>query len=227
MSHFTVGVLTKDGGKSIDELLAPFQENNMGDCPREYMEFNIADESEEELLDEYEGMKDEYETFELFLLNQYGYTKHELSGEIGYWENPNAKWDWYEVGGRWSGMLLTKNGEYWDSAKLKDIDWEKMKELKEAKYTATWENEPEGIHRYFAGILEDDTKESYVKRMCEFSTFAIITTDGIWYEEGMMGWFGMSSSTNEDVRSWSEAYFDKFIKDEDPETILTIVDCHI
>ena len=23
----------------------------------------------------------------------------------GYWHNPNAKWDWYEIGGRWRGML--------------------------------------------------------------------------------------------------------------------------
>lgn len=25
--------------------------------------------------------------------------------------NPNSKWDWYEVGGRWHGMLLLKPGK--------------------------------------------------------------------------------------------------------------------
>lgn len=39
-----------------------------------------------------------------------------------YWTNPNAKWDWFEVGGRWSNRLRLKNGERADSALLCDID---------------------------------------------------------------------------------------------------------
>lgn len=227
MSHFVVGVLTKDGRENVEELLAPFQENNMGDCPMEYMEFEIAEETEEELLDEYEGMKDEYETFELFLINQYGYVRHENNGEIGYWENPNSKWDWYQIGGRWNGMLLTKDGERVDSAKIKDIDFETMRKSLEVKYKKYWDENPQGIERYLSGILEDDTEESYIKRMSTFSTFAVVTPAGIWHEEGSMGWFGVSSSTNEDKRSWTESYFDTFIKNADPEMTLTIVDCHI
>ena len=36
--------------------------------------------------------------------------------------NPNAKWDWFEIGGRWPGRLRLKNGERADSALLNDID---------------------------------------------------------------------------------------------------------
>lgn len=32
MSHFTVAVIT-DSPDNLEKLLAPFQENNMGDCP--------------------------------------------------------------------------------------------------------------------------------------------------------------------------------------------------
>lgn len=40
MSHFTVGVfIDPKRGKKLKELLAPYQENNMGDCPKEYLEF--------------------------------------------------------------------------------------------------------------------------------------------------------------------------------------------
>ena len=39
-----------------------------------------------------------------------------------YWTNPNAKWDWFEIGGRWSNRLRLKNGERADSALLCDID---------------------------------------------------------------------------------------------------------
>ena len=34
MSHFTVAVLVDQKYKKLDELLAPYQENNMGDCPK-------------------------------------------------------------------------------------------------------------------------------------------------------------------------------------------------
>lgn len=40
MSHFVVLVVTKTPDKrEVEAALAPYQENNMGDCPREYLEF--------------------------------------------------------------------------------------------------------------------------------------------------------------------------------------------
>ncbi len=78
MSHFTVLVI----GENPEEQLAPFQENNMGDCPKEFMEFQEDEDSE---LDE-------------------------ETGKRGYWENPNRKWDWYSLGGRWTGFFKVKEG---------------------------------------------------------------------------------------------------------------------
>lgn len=40
--------------------------------------------------------------------------------------NPNSKWDWWEVGGRWRGKLLTKLGKRVDQALAGDIDWAGM-----------------------------------------------------------------------------------------------------
>lgn len=48
MSHFTVAVFS-DGRKMVEELLAPYQENNMGVCPKEYLEFVSATEREREV----------------------------------------------------------------------------------------------------------------------------------------------------------------------------------
>ena len=46
--HFPIAVITK--GKpteaDIEELMAPFQENNMGDVPEEYLEFCPIDDDE-------------------------------------------------------------------------------------------------------------------------------------------------------------------------------------
>ena len=83
MSHFTVAVFTKTGTeKEVDRLLAPYQENNMGDCPKEYLAF-VEDEDAD---------------------------MDEETGKRGYWENPNAKWDWYQIGGRWNGLLVSTKG---------------------------------------------------------------------------------------------------------------------
>src|SRR5579859_6601454 len=80
MSHFTVLVI----GDNPEEQLAPFQENNMGDCPKEYMVFHEDDDCN---------------------------SVDPETGKKGYWENPNRKWDWYSLGGRWAGFFLLKNGK--------------------------------------------------------------------------------------------------------------------
>lgn len=38
--------------------------------------------------------------------------------------NPNAKWDWYVIGGRWDGVLVQKDGQGTNTARHKDIDWD-------------------------------------------------------------------------------------------------------
>ena len=48
MSHFTVLVI----GENVEKQLAPYQENNMGDCPQEYLEFH---DMEEEYQNQYDN----------------------------------------------------------------------------------------------------------------------------------------------------------------------------
>jgi hypothetical protein len=149
MSHFTVLVI----GENPEEQLAPYQENNTGNCPQELLEFN---ETETEYRKEYEEgtiekivmpdgqlvsrydeefridknsfgtgththevpehlekretpFKKLYPNFEEFMKDHHGYTERDdKTGKYGYWENPNAKWDWYELGGRWTGFFKVK-----------------------------------------------------------------------------------------------------------------------
>lgn len=49
-----------------------------------------------------------YPTFGEYLEDYCGYQLDPEVGKHGYWQNPNAKWDWYQVGGRWTGELLLK-----------------------------------------------------------------------------------------------------------------------
>lgn len=121
MSHFSVGVLVSperladhdgDVESAVTEMMAPYQENNMGDCPEEYIEF--IDVTEEERSN-YEDRKEEYvadgyDTFEKYIEEYCGYEYNEVEGGWGYYENPNRKWDWWSIGGRWRNMLQLKQG---------------------------------------------------------------------------------------------------------------------
>ena len=49
----------------------------------------------------------------------HGYDCHE--GRIGRWTNPNAKWDWWVVGGRWDKALECSSGESVNQARKSDL----------------------------------------------------------------------------------------------------------
>lgn len=61
--------------------------------------------------------------------HKYGYTILNETGGIAKCvrrTNPNDKWDWYVIGGRWPNMLLHKNGEKVNFLQARDLDLEKM-----------------------------------------------------------------------------------------------------
>lgn len=161
MSHYTVAVITDDPDK-LEDLMAPYQENNMGDCPQEYMTFNDVEEEckmqyetgtisriqlengehaspsddifrveyepghfryvKPEHLEEIEvSYKEVYPTLDDFITEYHEYERDSITGKYGHWENPNSKWDWYSVGGRWSDMLTLRNGNTENIAQIKDV----------------------------------------------------------------------------------------------------------
>ena len=231
MSHFTVLVI----GENPEEQMAPYQENNMGDCPKEYLEF--CDE-EEGYLKEYNNdsksmikmpngdlkspydeifkktdpeaswshsyeipieckkvevlFKEVYSTFEEFMEDWAGYDeKDPETGKFGYWENPNRKWDWYQMGGRWSGYFQLKkipflaiaenlvsefgfsNGEVETLMKLFKEDGDKFEELV-SKYGDKGIDIKEEIESFIEGVyangevgdpsLLGSNRDSYIGR---------------------------------------------------------------
>jgi len=152
--------------------------------------------------------------------------------------NPNSKWDWYKVGGRWENTLILKNGEKSSSAKLKDIDFS----IKEESYNYAlqfWDTvvgdklfDPQDMPFYhweaedYVRLYGD--REHFAKISASFSTFAVVTPDGAWHEQGKMGWFGLVVDGTPDMEyTWEKEYFKNFLENADQELFLTIVDCHI
>lgn len=144
--------------------------------------------------------------------------------------NPLSKWDWYSIGGRWSGeMPIRSDAEVEDcnSCKLKDVIW-LMEELLEEKYIKdTYDQYVEACKEEGRTSEEIIDFRSYVENNFKFSTYAVLDENGAWHEPGKMLYFGMSTASEEDSDLWHESFYDSFIKNRNPETYITLIDCHI
>jgi hypothetical protein len=49
-----------------------------------------------------------YATFDEYMRDYEGDERDEKTGRYGYYHNPNAKWDWWAIGGRWRGLLMVR-----------------------------------------------------------------------------------------------------------------------
>lgn len=99
MSHFSVVII----GENPEDQLAPFTENvAKGD------KFAVFQEPDEDLKSCWNENNHEYESFDEYVRDYWGYDFDEDIGRFGLWCNPNAKWDWYQLGGRFSGFFKLK-----------------------------------------------------------------------------------------------------------------------
>lgn len=85
--------------------------------------------------------------------HKYGYVLLTDGGEVLKLvrrTNPNRKWDWYEVGGRWSNFLLTKDGARCDTARKGDVDLPGMRQAAGEKARLDWQT----VHAVIAPHVE-------------------------------------------------------------------------
>lgn len=106
-------------------------------------------------------LKKLYPSVRAYAEEWYGYDYSEEEQAFGYYSNPNAQWDWYQIGGRWPDFFLVKDtcgpvipgdcslllekdsrlippkGFRWVAGARKgDIQWQKMMELRLETETA-------------------------------------------------------------------------------------------
>lgn len=139
-----------------------------------------------------------------------------------YWINPNAKWDWFEIGGRWPGRLRLKNGERADSALLCDIDTSfDMTAYNDA--LAYWDdamkNKPLFPHHMMPHYL---TKDIYAALCGIFYFNYVIDANGDWHENDFF-----STNIVQEI-NWAQDFHKNFLYSLNPkEYRITVVDIHI
>lgn len=180
---------------------------------------------------------------EIMTLGEYaeycGYCKYKQDENIpdedavfGYYFNPNAEWDWFEIGGRWNNSIKTKSGVFCNSCKIGEIDFtpdERKMEINRRFWELVVDKEPlkEGEKKPFCFYTEEylkklyGDKETYALRNSTFSTYSILTPDGEW--------LSLSSATENEEREWYKFYQSivKKFAEENPDYVVTLVDCHI
>lgn len=200
MSHYAVAIFTKEEpyGTLIENILAPYDENLS-------VEFC---ENESTFVDKSTGE------------NVFEYDYDEERGVHGYWHNPNAKWDWYSIGGRWSDFidcnptLLTEEST--------EFGYDKE------EYDAAIEryNSDDDMFNMLTKPHYRDAKQ-YAECCAINTTFAFVDVDGEWHERGEMGWFGYSYDTPESIDKYAEEFKNYIDEAKKNEYWVTIVDCHI
>jgi hypothetical protein len=175
MSHFACLVI----GPDPEKQLAPYHEFECTGDDNEYVqnvdrteearaEFtgeygrtHYADKSFAEFAQDYYGwdLVPHGSAPDLSGPHKYGYVRLDEQGEVAQCidrTNPNAKWDWYELGGRWTGFFTLKPGRTGergkpglttspakfgtaDMARKGDIDFERMRDEAAIDAYATWD----------------------------------------------------------------------------------------
>lgn len=172
MSHFAILVI----GEDPDKQLAPYHEFECTGHVDEYVQsIDIKDEFLDQLMnykDESDPLKEtlEYYGYETKVVesesevdihgeHKFGYIviKNDVIEKVVKRTNPNAKWDWYSVGGRWSGFLKLKHGlkgttgksgafgnvapkGHADQTTKGSVDWEGMRDEAGKKAAKQWDD---------------------------------------------------------------------------------------
>lgn len=245
MSHYAVGVIIPKDCDDVEEYLAEV----MAPYNEELRVAPYIDQTYDELIREAKKMREQgYDEFRNLL------TEEELYAAILKWKgirpiidtddagnslstyNPNAKWDWYVVNGRFASLGVSADG-----SRVSDIIARPIDEAEYNKRLRQFEVFVEGgrLNPGEESLCDDIrwwrpeyirerylTAECFAQSLSQFSTYAVITPNGVWHSAGEMGWFGMSSEGFEEAREWETAYRSKYLEPY-KDWKMVVVDCHI
>lgn len=143
-------VITKDEEQNVDKLLAKYNENRKVapyvvytkeeaiEAGKQFVKQNISfleymlekceDSYDKQILSgrlaKYQEMSSDDDFYDIIASGFQKEMKKE-DGTLMSTVNPDAKWDWYTVGGRYTGILKTKSGEPVDEGCADEIEFDK------------------------------------------------------------------------------------------------------
>jgi hypothetical protein len=266
MSHFSVLVVTNEPGEAaLTTALQPFHEFECTGIDDAYVQtLDITDEIREEYLaaitrrsvapemtfqayceeNGYAFLQDS-EAPDLADVHKYRYGVVNAQGTVVALyrrANPQSKWDWWKLGGRFTGRLISKGwgltGEpglntsaaavdTCDQCRVGDLNLSAMQARRLRERHLAWQDAQvmDASKRHLLyDITPGMTETDYCGNVPALHTFAILDHEG-WYEKGVMGWWGEVAQEREDWPQRFQDYLGLLL--QHPEQYVAIVDCHI
>lgn len=230
MSHFCMGVIVpKDKTKTSDECyeyltsimhrfdenrtVAPYIEKTLEQLKEEFREWkNKQNEN-------FESQKPIWgdELYETVIKSEERLSKEDIAIWVKYWYsknmdengnvittyNPDSKWDWWQLGGRWNGFLTQPLfvGESVNNKKDKHIVFQENM------------------------ITIQQHKRIISEKFDKYALYGLVDIKGDWYERAVMGWWGFTrDEKNED--DWQNIY-KNILDNHDESDYIVLIDCHI
>jgi hypothetical protein len=241
MSHFAVLVLHEED-QFIEDLLAPYDENLEVEPYIKYTRIQAINKMRKDCPSLYKD-KSEDEIFQE-ACDWFGCTLDDDNNLLSTY-NPHSKWDWWQVGGRFSGILPIiptaldgyHGAEYVDSAFVRHIKWVQPLDKEKREDIIKWwnvniegaEGEKDECFLYNPEYYKERYKdvETYIKTRELPCYHAVVTPDGIWHEPSKVGWWGCTNGNPSDELEWDLHFKERFIDTAEFDWVATIVDCHI
>ena len=270
MTHFTVAVFTTDDGLSVDDLLAPYDEEITVAPYVSHTKAELIQQERNRIQKVFNGSYANWRKNPGKYEAEYEYPGHinypkTTSGHINYlktipdrmqWTdeqiyqvaaenyegclnadgdvlstyNPNSKWDWYEIGGRWKDILILKDNTQCDEALVSEIDFEAMRKRDVDKLTPYKEAMKERWsftnEEYMRKLFRDEAE--YIRLDTTFRTWAVVTPNGEWHTHGDADMFGTTCAAAKGEREWIMSYHERFIKPAiEKDWWMSFVECYI
>lgn len=254
--HFLVIVI----GEDPYGQLAPFRENT---CREDYLEFHDQEDAFREQFptgsfDDPDADPDDpdrgkplrviFPTFDDYMEELYG-ERDGRTGRYGQWFNPNAQYDWYQLGGRFTGHLALKRGRKGplggpgvrnapagfgraDQARKRDIDFAAMSHERYVSLLEAWweleRSEKTADRRARLNYSIPETLRSreqmviYARKRSVHDAPTAFVVNGEWSGP----WWLTDGVTEEAAERW-DARYSVLLASLPDDTLLTVVDCHV
>lgn len=170
------------------------------------------------------------------------------------WFEDGTRWDWWVIGGRFSGRLLGV-----DYMKIKEFNIEDYRQYKRNSYIESYHEAQKEkgkldskIFEIVTGVKQDETLDEFISRHEPFNiSFYAFLKNRTWHEGRRLGWFGGDAATECELEEekdthicihqkgdakivswagdndWNEKYYDRFIKPLSENTTIVVVDYHV
>ena len=165
------------------------------------------------------------------MAKELGYDKN--GDKYGYYYDPTSKWDWFQIGGRWTGYLDGYNPEE-DPSNLEEcplcggtgMRTDKLGNRfrdKNPEYTC---NGCDGVGKSLKwptqlGFRDGDVQPAHVVLDKKIPTHALINKRGVWFDIG--GW---GETTADQEEKWKLLIKRELEEHQEARGRVVIVDCH-